>query len=131
MNLTAHSRNRLHETFAIWDVPKDFADPFYNYLVYGFAPGSCFTAILANDFHSAIARSHPNNTVNSFKSLVGWIGETVPEQAHGSYDRVKAWCDLTPLQRRSILEQNDLIYTSKEEVVLILRDEPTTKPILY
>jgi hypothetical protein len=71
------------------------------------------------------------NTVNSFKSLVGWIGETVPEQAHGSYDRVKAWCDLTPEQRRSILEQNDLIYTSKEEVVLILRDEPTTKPILY
>lgn len=131
MNLTAHSRNRLLQTFADWDVPNDFAQPFYNYLVWGFRPGSCFEAILANDFAGAIVHSHPNNTIQAFKSLVGWIGETVPEEAHGSYDKVKAWCDITPEQRRIILEHNRLIYTNKEEVVLILKDERTVEPHLY
>ena len=46
MNLTYHSKNKLMQTFATWDVPKDFAEPFYNYLVYGFSPGSCFSAML-------------------------------------------------------------------------------------
>jgi hypothetical protein len=49
MNLTAHSRNRILKTFELWRVPKDFADPMYNYLVHGYEPGSFFTAVLAND----------------------------------------------------------------------------------
>jgi Txe/YoeB family toxin of Txe-Axe toxin-antitoxin module len=131
MNLTAHSRNRLMQTFEHWDVPKEFAEPFYNYLVWGFRPGSCFEAVLANDFAKAMQRSHPANTVPAFKALVGWIANTVPEEAVGSYDKVKAWCDITPEQRRIILEHNRLIYTNKEEVVLILKDDPTVEPILW
>ena len=116
------------QTFTHWTVPKEFAYPFYNYLVYGYHPGSCFTSVLANDFAGAISRSHPGNTVPAFKTLVGWIESTVPEQAWGSYAKVKAWCDITPEQRRIILEHNQLIYTNKEEVVLILKDEPTVEP---
>ena len=83
------------QTFADWDVPKDFAQPFYNYLVYGFSPGSCFTAVLANDFASAISRSHPSNTIEAYKALVGWIRDTVPEEGYGSYEKVKAWGGIT------------------------------------
>ena len=119
------------QTFAQWQVPKDFADPFYNYLVYGYTPGSCFTSVLANDFVSAIARSHPSNTINAFKALVGWMRDTMPEESYGSYEKVKAWTGINPEQRRIILEHHGLIFTSKEEVVKILKDEPSVEPHLW
>jgi hypothetical protein len=119
------------QTFATWDVPKEFADPMYNYLVYGYHPGSFFGYVLSNNFAKAILSSHPSNTVEAFKSLVGWIDSTVPEEAHGSYDKVDAWCGINPEQRRIILEHNRLIYTNKEEVILILKDEHTVEPHLY
>jgi len=131
MNLTYHSKNKLMQTFAHWKVPKDFAEPFYNYLVYGWTPGSCFTSVLANDFVSAISRSHPSNTINAFKSLVGWMRDTMPTEAYGSYEKVAKWTELNPNQRRIILEQTGLIFTSKEEVIKILKDEPSTEPHLY
>jgi hypothetical protein len=119
------------QTFEKWDVPKEFADPFYNYLVWGFRPGGCFESILANDFARAIQRSHPSNTVDAFKTLVNWIADTVPEEALGSYEKIKIWSSIDEEQRRNILEDCGLIYTSKEEVVLILKDLPTTEPELY
>lgn len=131
MNLSKYSKNKLLQTFKHWDVPKDFAEPFYNYLVFGWTPGSCFTSVLANDFVSAISCSHPSNTVNAFKSLVGWMRDTMPQESYGSYENVAKWTELNSEQRRIILEQTGLIFTSKEEVVKILRDEPSTEPHLY
>ena len=131
MNLTANSKNKLMQTLAKWDVPKDFAEPMYNYLVYGYSPGSCFTAVLANDFARAIMNSHPSNTVNSFKSLAGWIYDSVPKEAHGSYKAVSEWCYLKPNQRRIILEQTGSIYSKEEEVMLVLKDEHIAEPLLY
>jgi hypothetical protein len=131
MNLSKYSKNKLLQTFKYWDVPKDFAEPFYNYLVFGWTPGSCFTSVLANDFVSAISRSHPSNTVNAFKALVGWMRDTMPKEAYGSYEKVAKWTELTPEERRTVLEQTGLVFTSKEEVVKILKDEPSTAPHLY
>jgi hypothetical protein len=131
MNLTYHSKNKLMQTFAHWRVPKDFAEPFYNYLVFGYTPGSCFTSVLANDFVSAISRSHPSNTIYAFKALVGWMRDTMPAEAYGSYENVAKWTELNPEQRRIVLEQTGLIFTSKEEVIKILKDEPSTEPHLY
>ena len=131
MNLTVYSQNRIRETFSKWDVPRDFADPMYNYLVYGYQPGSCFTAILANDFIAAIRSSHPQNTVEAFKHLAGWISDTLPTSIYGSYDKVDAWCDMTSDMRRLILEQHGLVYTEKEEVWKALKGEPTTEASLY
>ena len=119
------------QTFAHWQVPKDFADPFYNYLVYGYTPGSCFTSVLANDFISAISRSHPLNTIEAFKALVGWMRDTMPKEAYGSYEKVAKWTELNPEQRRAILEQTGLVFTTKEEVVKILKDEPSSEPRFY
>ena len=131
MNLSKYSKNKLLQTFKYWDVPKDFAEPFYNYLVYGWTPGSCFTSVLANDFAGAISHSHPGNTINAFKALVGWMRDIMPEESYGSYEKVKAWTGINPEQRRIILEHHDLIFASKEEVVKILKDEPSTEPHLY
>ena len=131
MNLTYHSRNKLMQTFAHWSVPKDFAEPFYNYLVFGYTPGSCFTSVLANDFVSAISRSHPSNTINAFKALVGWMRDTMPVEAYGSYEKVAKWTELNPEQRRIILEHNGLVYTEKEEMWQALKGVPTHEPVLY
>ncbi len=130
MKLTNHNRNRILSTFSRWNVPKEFAEPFYNYLVHGYNPGSCFTSVLANDFVGAIARSHPSNTVEAFKALVGWIGE-LPREAFGSYDAVSYWCYLTAEQRRAVLEKHDMLYTEEEEVMLILQNKYTQEPVLY
>ena len=131
MNITVYSRNRLYETFSKWDVPSDFADPMANYLVYGYEPGGCFSAVLANNFFAAIQSSHPANTVEAFKCLVGWINDCMPSEAYGSDNRVSEWCCLPEGHRRAILEKYELIYTEQEEVMLALRDESTIEPILY
>ena len=123
MNITVFSRDRLYKTFKQWDVPTDFADPMANYLVYGYEPGSCFTAVLANDFVGAIRSSHPSNTVEAFKALAGWLYSHVPPQAYGSYERVRAWLDLDADERKAILEHNRLIYTAKEETWLALKGQ--------
>ena len=131
MNITVYSRNCLYETFSKWDVPREFADTMANYLVHGFSPGGFFTSVLANDFHSAIARSHPNNTINACKSLGGWILDCAPRESHGSYDAVSDWCYLKPQARRKILEEYGLIYTEEREVWMALEGKSTAEPVLY
>lgn len=131
MKLSEHSRNRLLKTFELWAVPGEFANPMYNYLVHGFSPGGCFTSVLANDFMNAVGRSHPSNTIEAFKSLAGWIRDTVPGEAWGSYEAVELWTKLTADQRRKILEELDLIYPAKQETWLTISGEKTQEPMLY
>lgn len=121
MNITVFSRNRLYRTFKEWQVPGDFADPIANYLVYGYEPGSCFTAVLANDFIGAIRSSHPSNSLEAFKALAGWIWSHMPPKAYGDYSRVRAWLDLDSDSRRAILERNRLVYTPQEETWMGLK----------
>jgi len=118
-------------TFAKWQVPQDLADPMYNYMVFGFSPGSCFTAILANDWASAIQSSHPANTVQAFKALTGWIHEVLPQDAHGCYEAVKFWIAITDSERRDYLERLRLIHTEKEEFWLNIKGDPIYESELY
>jgi hypothetical protein len=131
MNLSKYSKNRVMETFKHWNVPRDFAEPMYNYLVHGYYPGSCFTSVLANDFLGAMFRSHPSNTIDGFKKLAGWMTDTIPKQAQGSYGAVEDWTKLGDDERRTILEKHDLIYISEEETWMILKDEPVKEVVLY
>jgi hypothetical protein len=106
----------------LWEVPQDdFAGPMLNYLVYGYEPGSCFTAILANDFFRAVQHSHPSNTVESFKALAGWINESFPKVSYGSYQAVDNWTKLSDDERRTVLERYSLIFTEKEEMWMALK----------
>ena len=131
MNLSKYSRNHILKTFQTWEVPKDFADPMYNYLVYGYSPGSCFTSVLANDFYGAIRSSHPGNTIQAFKALAGWVDDYVPRMAKGSYEAVKDWTELTDELRRSLLLSKGLIFSTEEESWKILKDDPLQEVQLY
>jgi hypothetical protein len=123
MIITHFSQQRVYATFRQWDVPMDFAEPMANYVMYGLEPGSCFTAVLANDFGAAMLSSHPNNSVEAFKTLVGWMRSHLPPRAYGSYERVRAWIDLDAVERRAVLELNRLIYTAREETWMALKGE--------
>jgi hypothetical protein len=132
MNLTKYSENRFMRTFAQYEVPKDYADPIFNYLVHGFHPGGFWNAVLANDFMGAMARSHPANTVSALKKVVSWImNHLVNGTTHGSYEVVDAWVKKTVEERRDILEAMGLVYSVKQEIVMILKDEPTHEPQLW
>jgi hypothetical protein len=131
MKLTPYSRNKILESMSRWDMPKEFADPMYNYIVHGFNPGSCFTAVLANDFRRAIGSSHPNNTVEAFKALADWIEECMPPETKGSYNNVEVWCNLPEQTRRSILADYEIILTEAEEIWMALQGKPTNEPQLY
>jgi len=131
MEVTKHSRNRFLDTLAHWRVPKDYADPIYNYLVHGFSPGSFFTSVFANDFATAMLRSHPANTVEALKTVAGWTQNNCPHEAWGSYNKVSAWLIMSPAQRRQLLEGWNLVYTEQEEIMLTLRNSYTAEPVLY
>jgi len=132
MKLSDHSKQRLRETFTEWGVDElDYMGPMYEYLINGFEPGSFFTAVLANNFMDAVRSSHPANTIPALKKLAGWITAHMPNQAWGSYDQVKSWIALADHERRKILEQHHLIYTTKEEVMLILKESPVMNTIEF
>ena len=122
MNLTEHSDLKIQATFDQWEVDGEYAQIMYNYLVYGFNPGSFFTSVLANDFVGAVNRSHPGKSISALKRLVGWIRDYMPATAWGSYGAVKAWVDLDASQRRQILEEHSLIFTEREETWKVLNN---------
>jgi hypothetical protein len=127
MKLTEYSKGRLRATFSKWEVDKDFADPMYNYLIFGFNPGGFFTAVLANDFAAAVQRSHPSNNISALKRLVGWMNDCMPSDAYGSYTAVEEWYKMDDEDRRYCLERHHLLYTTKEEVWKVLNDEPVER----
>lgn len=127
MELGQHSRNRLMESLNHWRVPRDFAEPMYNYLVYGFEPGGFFKGWYARDA-MAIIHSHPANTVEALKDLSKWMLNCMPVEANGSYDKVYAWMKMSADERRAILVECDLVYTAEQETYMILKGEPTREP---
>ena len=132
MNLTKLSKQRLTLSASRWSVAKEYFDPLYNYLVHGFEPGSFWSAVLANDFMGAVQRSHPGNDIPALKHAAGWIQESFPREAYGSYEQVQAWCRLDAHTRRMILEQYELIYTEQEEIMQGLKGvQAKPEPILW
>jgi hypothetical protein len=128
--LHPHSRVLFYEGVLKWRVPSEMSEPMLNYLVYGFSPGSFYTAVLANDALTAFASSHPSNRMTDLKALAGWIQDCAPAISWGSYERVRDWLALTPEQRRAILEANNLMYTPERETWLTLEQGIPEDPVL-
>lgn len=132
MEISKYSKGKLMQSAIAWNVDKDFFDPIYNYLVHGFEPGSFFSALLANDMFRAIASSHPANTIPALKNLTGWIRATMGYSIFwGSEAVVKQWLGFTDAQRREQLEALGLVIPEKDEIVMILKDEPYREPFFY
>lgn len=132
MKLSKYSKNKLLETLAQYEVPKEYADPVFNYLVHGYHPGGFWNAVFANDFMGAMARSHPANTIVALKKTVSWMmNHLINGTTHGSYEVVDAWLKKTPAERREVLEALGLVYSEQSEIVMILKDVPTYEPHLW
>ena len=130
MELTKYSRNHLLGSLDHWGVGRDFAEPMYNYLVHGFEPGGFFAKWYANDA-TAILHSHPANSVEELKNLTKWMINCMPTEARGSHAAVKNWIGMSAPARRKILEDYGLVYTEQEEIVMALKNQPTSTPIFY
>jgi hypothetical protein len=130
MQVSKLNRNRVMLGASRWTVPREYFDPLYNYLVYGFEPGSFWTAVLANDFMTAVQHSHPSNTIDALKNTVGWIRDTFPPESYGEIRRVEQWLELPGHQRRASLEAAHLIYTEQQEIMMTLKGEKSYEPWL-
>lgn len=130
MEITKYSRNRLMESATRWTVPREYFDPLFNYLVHGFAPGSFWTAVLANDFAGAIQHSHPGNSIPHLKHVVGWMQDQWPVMSYGNHALVKGWMELEPIDRRLYLEEARLIYSEQDEVMMALQSVRTHEPFM-
>ena len=127
MELTTYSENRLWNSLQHWRVCKDFADPMFNYLVYGISPGGFFSSWYANDV-TAILHCHPANTVESLKDLTKWMVNCMPHEAWGTRDRVQGWLKLVTAERRKILEERELVYSEQDEIMMSLKGYPSNEP---
>jgi hypothetical protein len=123
MELSKYSEHRLRKSLTYWHVPKDFADPMYNYLVFGIEPGGFFKGWYANDATS-ILHSHSGNTVESLKDLTKWMLNCMPVEARGSYAKVADWMKMSDAKRRKFLEEWRLVFSEEQETWMILKDEP-------
>ena len=132
MNITKFSRNRMMLSATRWTVPRDYFDPLYNYLVHGYEPGSFWTAVLANDFMRAMQHSHPSNSIEALKHVVGWIRDSFPQESYGNIFMVEDWVNRSAHDRRQILESARMIYTEQEEIMLGLKGEQIApEPVMW
>jgi hypothetical protein len=125
------NRDRVMLTASRWTVAREYFDPLYNYLVYGFEPGSFWTAVLANDFMTAVQHSHPSNTIPALKNTVGWIRDSWPEAAYGDYSTIQTWVAFSGHDRRLYLEHHRILLTEQEEIMAALRGQRSEEPQLY
>ncbi len=125
------NRDRVMLTASRWSVARDYFDPLYNYLVHGFEPGSFWTAVLANDFMTAVQHSHPSNDIPALKHAVGWIRDTFPEGSYGDLRSVRYWVNMDPIERRMTLEHHRILMTEQEEIMALLRGVKSPEPQLY
>ena len=132
MEISKYSKNHIMRGASDWEVPKDYFDPIYNYLIHGYEPGSFFSAVLANDFFRAVQSSHPANSIPALKHLTGWIRSTMGHGVFwGSEEVVQKWLKMSGEERRKKLELLNLVYPEKDEIVMILKDQRTVEPMLW
>ena len=131
MTVSKLNRDRVMLTATRWTVAREYFDPLYNYLVYGYKPGSFWTSVLANDFMTAVQHSHPSNTIPALKQAVGWIRDTFPEGSYGDYRSVKYWCSMEPQHRRQHLEHHRILLTEQQEIMAALKGVQSEEPFLY
>ena len=121
MEYTNFSINRLNNSMEVYSIDETWQEPLRNYLIHGFSPGGFLTSALANNFVSAIAQSHPSNTVSSLKPICTWLLNYGKDVFWGSYQVVEGWIKMSQQERRARLEELRLVYTEVEEFTLTLR----------
>ncbi len=92
------------ETFVYFgDVPDTIRESLWNYMSYGLQPGGFMTAVLKNDFFSAMARADHTWSGKSFKQLAKWIDTNMPRHMRGSEAAMEQWAAKTDIERRDAM----------------------------
>lgn len=81
------------------------------YVIYGWDPGSFYTAVLCNDLAQAVLTSHPSNRWTEISACVKWLRFRAPTECFGTIEKVTAWMKLTDDERRKKCEEIGLIDT--------------------
>ena len=131
MKVSKLNRDRVMLSASRWCVAREYFDPLYNYLIHGFEPGSFWTAVLANDFMTAVQHSHPANDIPALKHAVGWIRDAFPMGSYGDYQSIKYWTRMDPSERRMTLEQHQILLTEQEEIMAALKGVQSQEPVLW
>jgi hypothetical protein len=78
-------------TFEGYMVPEHTQGSLMRYFYNRYNPGSFGVSILAGDIELA---GHRADHINSqyIEEIDRWIKEQLPEECHGSYEKVYAWC---------------------------------------
>lgn len=97
-----------------WDVPEEWQQELYNYIVLGLPPGSFHLAVYAGDLMGAATRTHPSNTWPAIVAMCRWLINVAPRQSSGSYENVENWLHLSKAERTQILEEWRLLTPEKE-----------------
>ena len=80
-------------------IPDHTQQTLNHYLLYGFEPGGFVSAMLAQDYESALYRADTGNR-QMFWAIAMWIREFAPEESQGSYAAVEAYCKDKEAQER-------------------------------
>lgn len=95
---------QFQETFVYCEsIPEAIQEALWNYMAYGFEPGGFLTAVLKNDFFSAMARADFSWNGKSFKQLAKWIDTNMPRYMRGDEEAMKVWREKTNEERRDIM----------------------------
>lgn len=111
---------KFKSTFEPFSVPLEVQEALWNYFMYGYEPGGFTTAVLRNDFASAITRAHPSLTSENLRDIARWFFNVRLPDAFGTQEKIDAWRSLTNEQRQEIMEDHRLCAT----VFDILRGVP-------
>lgn len=99
-------------TFQFFDIPEEIQNSLWYYFMYGIDPGGFGIAILRNDFCNAVCKAHVSLTSNHLRHIAIWFMNTrLPEDSHGSGEKIKQWQSLTDDQRRAAMEDVGLYPT--------------------
>ncbi len=95
---------KFQETFTYFStIPDLIQESLWNYMAYGIPPGGFMTAVLKNDFFSAMARADHTWNGRSFKDLAKWIDTTMPRYMRGDDKAMIQWASKTDEERRDIM----------------------------
>jgi hypothetical protein len=103
--------------------PDEWKQELYSYLIMGLPPGGFHGAIIANNLHDAVNKSHPSNTWSAIIYFCKWLNSFAPKESFGSYEKVESWLKLTKIERRLILERHTLLISDEQVMWDILKTE--------
>ncbi len=71
-------------------LPDDVKEHIDRYVKDGVPPGSFLRAVLANDLMNSFGNADETNS-RSMLHICCYIYNSIPEECHGSYEKVEAW----------------------------------------